>query len=307
MHLYYVIDFLKLAETGNFSAAADELYISQSSLSKHIQSLEKVLGVTLVNRNSRKVSLSEGGKLFLPYAKQLRDTFLKANRDIKNLISKDNLNFTLGCMPTMSFYNLMDIVADFKDLYPKINIVLSEFAHTTEKEINGKLLDHEYEMVFCDLMFIKSSRIEHIDYCSDYLVAVLHRDHPLAVNETINLTLLENEPFAFLFKPSTTYYYSCKACEKAGFKPKIKFLGSRVESVLECVSNNMGIGLLMNRFTSLIRNNDVVVRKITPTVKRTISLGRVSNKNHSMASNQFWDFFSSQRTVKNTAVTTAAS
>jgi DNA-binding transcriptional LysR family regulator len=289
-----VIDFIKLAETGNYSAASDELNISQSSLSKHIQSLEKVLGVKLINRNSRRISLTRGGELFLPYAKQLRDTFLQVSRDMQYLISEEQLNFTLGCLPTLTFYNIMDIVAEFKTMHPEVNIVLSEFFHTTEKEITEKLNSNEYEMVFTDSIFIKSTRIEQIDYCSDHLIAVLHTDHPLAAYETIDLRKLANEPLVFLNKVTTTYQYCYDICKRTGFTPNIIFLGSRVENVLDCVSNNMGIALLMKRFTDHIQSGSIVVREINPTAQRTISLGRIANKSHSKASSQFWDFFSSR-------------
>jgi len=293
MHIFYVIDFLKLVEIGNFSAAADELYISQSSLSKHIQSLEKVLGVKLINRNLRKISLTKGGELFLPYAKQLKDTFLKANRELKGIISKEQQSFILGLMPTMTFYNIMDIVARFKMQNPNMNISLFEIFPLTEKEIAGNLFSHEYEMVFCDSIHIKSDRIEKIDYYKDHLVAILHNEHTLAQSETIEVKQLNNVPLILMNKRTTTYKYCCNICEKAGFSPKILFLGSNVENVLDCISNNMGIALLFKKFTGLIKDKNVTVREISPTVERIISLGRIANKAHSMASDLFWNFFSS--------------
>jgi len=297
MHLFYVIDFVKLVEIGNFSATADELYISQSSLSKHIQSLEKVLGVKLIHRSPRKISLTEGGELFLPYAKQLQNTFLKANKELKGLITKEQQNFILGFMPTMTFYNIMDMVAKFKMQNPQINVTLFEILRSTEKEIKENLFSNECEIVFCDSMHIKSDRIEKIDYCNDHMVAILHREHRLAASETIATKQLRNEPLILMNKRTTTYHYSCSICEKAGFTPNIFFLGSHVENVLDCVSNNMGIALLMKKFTGLVKDKNVIIKEINPTVERTISLGRISNRVHSMASNLFWDYFSSHTMI----------
>jgi DNA-binding transcriptional LysR family regulator len=100
----------------------------------------------------------------------------------------------------MKFYNIIDLIAKFKTLYPEINISLSEFARTTEKEITEKLFNYEYEMVFSDSIFIKSGRIERIDYCKDHLVAVLHNEHRLADSKTIDLKQLANEAFIFWTK-----------------------------------------------------------------------------------------------------------
>jgi DNA-binding transcriptional LysR family regulator len=77
LNIFHIIDFLKLVECGNFSAAADELYITQSALSKHIQSLEKTLGIQLFIRNKKKTELSDGGQFFLPYAQKFNSLFLQ--------------------------------------------------------------------------------------------------------------------------------------------------------------------------------------------------------------------------------------
>ena len=68
MEIKQVQYFLAIVETGSFSAAADNLYISQSSLSKQIIALEKSLDVQLFDRSKRKVSLTEAGKVFENHA-----------------------------------------------------------------------------------------------------------------------------------------------------------------------------------------------------------------------------------------------
>ena len=71
MEISYFKDFVILAETKNFWAASERLYIGQSSLSKHIKTLERELGAPLFTRTSRKVELTEFGELMLPYAQSL--------------------------------------------------------------------------------------------------------------------------------------------------------------------------------------------------------------------------------------------
>lgn len=65
MEIKYLSEFVTLAKTKNYMEAADILYISQSSLSKHIQSIERELGVTLFDRSTRRVKLSADGNLLL--------------------------------------------------------------------------------------------------------------------------------------------------------------------------------------------------------------------------------------------------
>ena len=71
MEIRQIQYFLSIVETGSFSAAADEHYISQSSLSKVIIALEKELGVPLFDRSKRKVFLTEAGEAFLGHARKL--------------------------------------------------------------------------------------------------------------------------------------------------------------------------------------------------------------------------------------------
>ena len=71
MELSYIREFVVLAETGNYLEAADALFIAQSSLSRHIKSIELDLGSPLFDRTTRKVVLNGFGQAFLPYAKKM--------------------------------------------------------------------------------------------------------------------------------------------------------------------------------------------------------------------------------------------
>ena len=70
MEIQYVREFLSLAETGSFFETAEQLFVTTSSLSRHIKALESEMGVTLFDRTTRKVTLNRYGKLFLPFAKE---------------------------------------------------------------------------------------------------------------------------------------------------------------------------------------------------------------------------------------------
>ena len=79
MEISLIQEFVILAEVGNYMTAADSLYISQPTLSRHIKKIEDDLGFPLFNRNSRKVELNQAGKLFLP----MRRRFYQLSRNIQ--------------------------------------------------------------------------------------------------------------------------------------------------------------------------------------------------------------------------------
>jgi DNA-binding transcriptional LysR family regulator len=292
MDLFHVSDFIKLAESHNFSAAADELSLGQPALSKHIKSLEKTLGVKLFIRDTKRIKLSDAGMFFLPYAKQLEEIYKKANMDIHHYVAKNKLELTFAYIPAITFYNTLDEIETFKKQNPQINIVLSECHYHQGKGLTEALQNFEYDMVFCDFYAVQNDNCEIIKYCEDELVVVLHRDHPLASLKRIDLRLLADETFVFLNQSNPTYFLSVEACRKAQFIPKIFFLGSRIENVLECISENMGIGLLMKNFTRISHNDNLVARKITPTVKRQYVIARASKQDYVPAAKELWNFMS---------------
>lgn len=71
MDIEYFREFSELAMTGNYLAAAAKLHLSQSTLSRHIQAFEKELGVSVFNRNTRKIELSKYGEIMLPFAQSI--------------------------------------------------------------------------------------------------------------------------------------------------------------------------------------------------------------------------------------------
>jgi DNA-binding transcriptional LysR family regulator len=284
-----VVDFLKIVECGNYSKAADELYISQSVLSKHIQAIEKTLGVELFNRSTRKITLSKAGKIFLPYANQLQTTFLQASKDLQTAIAEDYMKLSIGCIPVMIYYNMTDIISAFHEKYPEINISLYEYYRSGES-FNKILLDFEVELVFCDAINSKDNRYESVTFCEDHLVAILNKSHHLAGTGLINLKLLKDENLLFMHKATPTYKLSNEICEKAGFTPNVFFYGGVIEDVLALVEKNMGVAILMKNFVHNYPQDNIVIREISPTAKRKIDLVHLAKRRFSTSAQLFWDY-----------------
>lgn len=131
MDIQYIREFVTLTRHGNYMVAAEELYISQSSLSKHIMALEKELGLHLFNRTTRKVSLTQFGKLFLPYAQQIidADTEFRNKAAALNMGGKDTIQF--GVLPAFLSYHVHDAILDFKQRFPQFPILLVEGTNET--------------------------------------------------------------------------------------------------------------------------------------------------------------------------------
>jgi DNA-binding transcriptional LysR family regulator len=197
---------------------------------------------------------------------------------------------TIGCIPLMASYGIMQVVTDFKDENTNVEFNLIEYNNYTGKGMGDSLLNFEFDLGFCDPKTINSNRLETIKYAIDHLVAILPENHPLALHTTIDIKLFDNQKM--LLMDSTTPFYSmCHSLfDAAGIKPNVVFYGIRIENFIEMASKNMGIAILMKKHTLNINKKDVVIREITPSATRTISLARVINRHHSAISEKFWNY-----------------
>ena len=144
--------FVAAVNEGSFSNAADRLQLSQSMVTIHIRNLEKELGTRLLNRTTRSMELSQDGRTFYGYAREM----LKLNRDSILALSradKDDKTIGIVATPFISRYYLADWVIGFNRLHPDINF---EFYTGYNSEIHGKLEKDGREFAFCNMKIMNS-------------------------------------------------------------------------------------------------------------------------------------------------------
>ena len=119
-------EFVVLAQTCNYLQAADQLFISQSSLSKHIKALERELGVELFNRTTRRVQLTEHGRVFLPFARKLAATAHDAEVAMANATDNERRIVDIGSIPVMVPYGITEVVHCFERDHPNVRLRMTE-------------------------------------------------------------------------------------------------------------------------------------------------------------------------------------
>ena len=194
MEINYLREFVVLAQTGNFIEAADILYSSQSTLSKHIKKIESELGVPLFDRTTRKVGISKFGQLLLPFAKQITELQDKYTAILQNSLETDREILTLGSINALAQYKITDVLVNFKKSHTQSTI---NVLHATSEELKKMLRNKK-----CELAFIRDT-LEEVDddlikipYTIDTLVAVLPATHHLTKQKT-----MQYYPFCALVRP----------------------------------------------------------------------------------------------------------
>jgi LysR family transcriptional activator of glutamate synthase operon len=271
MEINYLKEFVILAQTSNFMEAADILYSSQSTLSKHVKSMELELGIPLFDRTTRKVRISKFGKLLLPFAKQIVELQDKYTAILRSNIETDQEILNLGSIYGLAPYKITDVLVSFKKSRPQstLNVMQARTIDLTEMLRQRK----------CELAFIREiddaeDEFVKIPYVTDTIVAVLPITHPLAKKKTISLQMLADENFLLTLPGTMPYRLSMNACELSGFEPRVTYNDPEAENLVDLVIKGMGVSLLLKQLVlyHFSFNPKIAIVDITPSVTSYINI-----------------------------------
>ena len=126
MNIELIHYFLTLEKHLNFTLAAEECFISQSSLSKHIKKLEIDLGVQLFIRDRRSVQITPEGKTFLKYAQDIYTTYREMQSDLCNKLPDKQKIIRVSSIPIITQYQLMLVFYEFNNRIPDVSFNITE-------------------------------------------------------------------------------------------------------------------------------------------------------------------------------------
>ena len=173
MNLKQLEAFVQVSESGSFSKAAKELFLTQPTISAHISSLEKELNVRLFIRNTKEVSLSDDGKDLYRYAKQITD-LEKAIEERFYMDSDDGKHFiTIAASTIPAQYLLPKVLMCYRERYPKEQIKIME---TDSSEVVTQVVDHMVDVGFTGTV-LEKKHCKYIPFYKDEL-AVITPDTP---------------------------------------------------------------------------------------------------------------------------------
>ncbi len=297
MDITYLREFIEIAETGSFSAAAGNLFISQSSLSKHIKNLEEEIGCALFNRTTRRMELSDCGKFLMPYAKRILSNYNEFLFEYQIHSSRPPRTLLCCAVDALAQYRIIDIIADFRKANP--DVALSVLSQNGWQGISGAqrmLLDGECELAIIRDPDNSDSRIISFPILEDRLVAALPVDHPLAQEEgEFDIFQLKDEDFASTLFHDSSMNLVVKACMRGGFSPRILFTASNLESLMGLVAKGQCVTLHFERMMRYMmrymnHNDQVALRPFTPSVNTRVCLCYNEGRELSGATQRFLQF-----------------
>lgn len=277
--------FLAIVTTGSFSAAAGELYLTQSSISKQIIALEEELGFALFDRSKRKISLTLAGETFLKHARNLNVDYQTMLADLSHY--KTTPNFSMIAIPVIAQYGLTTHVAQFQSAYPKLTFILDE---REAASILPALNNHQYDLAFIRDYTLDSEIYSFLKIARDKLQLVISKNHRLAGRQSVALAELADENFILFDKGTIVHELTVDACRQAGFVPRISYASLRVESILGLVVSNSGITLMMEKILTYHQPHDVVAIPLQENIESNLVLVWLKNKQLTQPARVFINF-----------------
>ena len=285
MEMKQVEYFLAVAELRSFSVAADNLYVSQSSLSKQIMALEKELGVALFDRSKRSIALTAAGETFQKHAHRLNDEYKAMISNIKDYKIAPSLSIV--AIPVIAQYGITSYIAQFQSAYPKMQLLLEE---REALAILPALNSRQFDLAFIRDNYLDTEQHHILEVNSDKFVVALSVKHPLAVRASISLSELANENFIMFDKGTIVHELAVDACRKAGFEPRNFYASLRVESILGLVASQAGVALIMEKVFQYHKHPDVIAIPLTEIIESRIVLAYPKDKKLSVWAESFWEF-----------------
>lgn len=237
MDLYQVRYFLTIAETGNFSRAAERLYLSQPSLSTGIKKLEQELGVALFERGGRRTVLTQAGRSFLENATIIMAQYQSALHELKGFHAQPVLR--LGALTTLRIGELADLVSRFQQDRPGVTIELRD---GKQEQLRDWLEEGEIDMALTVLGDREEPQAS-IALFSQPLWLAVPLSHPFAQRTSVRLAELDGQPFI----DRTNCEFAereCEILEAKNIRPKVVARASHEEWVISWLGAGLGISVM---------------------------------------------------------------
>jgi LysR family cyn operon transcriptional activator len=252
MELRQLQYFIKSAETENFTEAASQSFITQSTLSQQIKQLENDLGCLLFDRVGKHIRLTETGKAFLPFARQ---TLNDAQRGKEMLDDIQNLRTgTLRIGSTWGLSSLLTrTIIKFHQQYPEM---CYQIIYRKADELIELLHEQTIDFALSFNLLVMDEQIEETKLFESTLCAVVSTDHPLAKYKRMPLAVLKDYPIAVPYKGMNARKLFDEFIDKYGLKIKPTVELSEIYTLLKLVKTSKWIAIVAD--STIFDEEDVV-------------------------------------------------
>jgi LysR family transcriptional activator of glutamate synthase operon len=242
MELRLLRYLVAIAEEGQFTRAAATLNIAQPALSQQIQKLERQVGMALVDRTTRRVSLTPAGEILVDHGRRMLAEAESATAELRELAGLETGRLVVGASPTLGAFDLTAALAAFHQRHPGVELVVKE-----DLSLGLAKGLHEHKL---DLGFITAvsddwaGQLDTRTVASEDLACIVGVGHPLARRRSTSLAELREEPFAMFQGGATIRLQLDQRAEAMGFLPRVAFETNDLSRIRELVSRRLAVAVI---------------------------------------------------------------
>ncbi|MER3492098.1 MAG: LysR family transcriptional regulator [Mastigocladus sp. ERB_26_2] len=294
--------FEAAARHGSFTRAAEELFLTQPTVSMQIKQLTKSVGLPLFEQVGKRLYLTEAGRELYATCRQIFETIAQFEMKVADLKGLKQGQLRLAVITTAKYF-IPRLLGPFCQLYPGIEISLQVTNHEGILERMTNNMDD---------LYIMSQVPEHLDvsyqqFLENPLVVLAPINHPLAKEKNIPIQRLADEPFIMREPGSGTRRAVQQLFDQHGVSVKVKLeLGSN-EAIKHAIAGGLGISVL-SRHTLLPDSGDLTILDVEHfPIKRDWYMVYPSGKQLSIVARTYFEYLldAAKQIVERTAVSSS--
>ena len=245
MNLDYLKTYREVIRLGSFSEVAKRLSISQPAVSFQIQALERDLGIRLIDRRQKSITMTQAGKRLLHFAELVEKERDRLVYDLSQLRDEVTGDLAIAASTIPGEFLLPPILAEFKRLHPAIT---TRMMISDSLAVISRIQNNEYEIGFCGAL-PEGTDLTAFKIAEDEIVLIVFPEHPFAERQKVSFGELQKESLILREETSGTQRSLESLLLKAGFDlgrctPSL-VLGS-TQAVISAVEAGIGIAFVSN-------------------------------------------------------------
>lgn len=249
--------FEAVSRLKSFTRAAEELHVAQPSITASILKLEEELGVHLLNRTQRLVSITQEGEILLERARKILNDVQNVEREMQDLGAKANRTLKVAIPTSLGSWMFPIIFTQYASQHPEVNLQVYE--RGVQNIINA-IFDETVELGFI-VLFDPSPPYMTLPFSKGNFFVILPQEHPLSHYEKVPFNLLKDERFILCSGGSYIRRKVMAECEKYGFTPNIVFTPLQVATAFNIVASGAGISFVLDNEIAIIKDNPRIVMR----------------------------------------------
>ena len=276
--------YAAVARAGSFTAAAAEMHVSQSSLSRAVADLERLLGAQLLERDTRNVRLTAAGAEALRISEQIVNAHKAGMKELRRFLLGESGTVAVATLPSVAAVLLPQVISGFRRQRPQVAVRIMD---GLERSVLGRVASGDADFAITTVG-APSNQLEHRPLARDRFVALLPEGHPLAERPEVTWEELAREPFLAVGRESSVRRLTDATFAQVDAQAAPAAEAGSVATVGGLVAAGLGVSAMPALVLPLMGAGSVVCRPLVePVVERRLDIALHARRALPLAAHRF--------------------